>query len=194
VKFFSDVKERFWIKEKAAPYGGSLTLGQVWEGTDNQTRVGDQGIVLSVFAGPIIPIPLVPGGAGRRAPTPDEFQKELRNLYPGYTNNLNKKPLFSNWPGVPFIKTGYASPRTGEIFTIAQELNKPFLDRLFFAGEHTQMDFFGYMEGALRSGERAAEILMKQSCGLLKQPAPASSKPPVITTTAAPIRAKTAFE
>ena len=39
VKFFSDVKERFWIKKKAAPYGGSLTLGQVWEGTDNQTRV-----------------------------------------------------------------------------------------------------------------------------------------------------------
>ena len=25
VKFFSDVKERFWIKEKAAPYGGSLS-------------------------------------------------------------------------------------------------------------------------------------------------------------------------
>lgn len=39
VKFFSDVKERFWIKKGAAPYGGSLMLGQVWEGTDNQTRV-----------------------------------------------------------------------------------------------------------------------------------------------------------
>ena len=38
VKFFSDVTERFWIKQRAAPYGGSLTLGQVWEGTDNQTR------------------------------------------------------------------------------------------------------------------------------------------------------------
>lgn len=30
VKFFSDVKERFWIKENAAPYGGSLDIGQVW--------------------------------------------------------------------------------------------------------------------------------------------------------------------
>ena len=39
VKFFSDVQERFWIKKGAAPYVGSLNLGQVWEGTDNQTRV-----------------------------------------------------------------------------------------------------------------------------------------------------------
>ena len=53
VKYFSDVKERFWIKDKAAPIGGSLKIGQVWEGTDNQTRVGNQGIVLSVFAGPV---------------------------------------------------------------------------------------------------------------------------------------------
>jgi monoamine oxidase len=59
VKYFSDVGKRFWIKEKpvpsrnrgSAPYGGSLRIGQVWEGTDNQTRVGNQGIVLSVFAG-----------------------------------------------------------------------------------------------------------------------------------------------
>ncbi|MGH7496144.1 MAG: flavin monoamine oxidase family protein [bacterium] len=221
VKFFSDVKERFWINEKAAPSGGSLTLGQVWEGTDNQTRldpkVAKQGIVLSVFAGPIIPIPIVAGGASRRTPNQDEFNKGLRLLYPGYTRNLNK-PLFSNWPNVPFIKTGYASPRKGQIFTIGQALTKPFHDRLFFAGEHTQMNFFGYMEGALLSGERAAETLMLQSCDLLKESAPASPgpsvrtrsgwlpiqllgesapaspSPSVRTASAAPIRAKTAFE
>ena len=39
IKFFTDVKERFWIKRGAAPYGGSSTLGQIWEGTDNQTRI-----------------------------------------------------------------------------------------------------------------------------------------------------------
>jgi uncharacterized protein with NAD-binding domain and iron-sulfur cluster len=36
---------------------------------------------------------------------------------------------------------------------------------IFFAGEHTQMDHFGYMEGALRSGERAARQLMQHACG-----------------------------
>ncbi|WP_182880918.1 FAD-dependent oxidoreductase [Microbispora sp. H10949] len=30
------------------------------------------------------------------------------------------------------------------------------------AGEHTQMDHFGYMEGAIRSGEWAARLLLDQ--------------------------------
>jgi monoamine oxidase/subtilisin family serine protease len=207
VKFFTDVKERFWIKEKAAPYGGAVTLGQVWEGTDNQTRVGDQGVVLSVFAGPSLPAPLTPGGSGRRTPLPEEFKKDLRLLYPGYNRNFNKE-LFSNWHAVPFIRTGYASPRLGQIFNIGRKLNEPFRPlrgRLFFAGEHTDMAFFGYMEGALRSGDLAAKRVMEHWCGVLKEPAPkppapkpAPKKPepeePVFVTSAEPSRQPTAFE
>jgi monoamine oxidase len=116
VKYFSDLKQRFWIKERpspmrdrgSAPYGGSLRIGQVWEGTDNQTRVGNQGIVLSVFAGPVSP--------SRLAPTRDDFDKELRRLYRGYAGNLIKRrnnPHLSDWPNEPFIKTGYWSPLPG---------------------------------------------------------------------------------
>jgi monoamine oxidase len=177
VKFFTDVKSRFWIKRGLAPYGGSSTLGQVWEGTDNQTQIAlgkvsvpgrglvevKQGIVLSVFAGPILP--------GGRTPTPTDCVRELTNLYYDYLANRNKT-LFSDWPNEPFIKTGYASPRIGEIFKIAEKLNQPFHNLLFFAGEHTRMDFFGYMEGALRSGERAAKKLMFHLCKADVKPAP----------------------
>ena len=38
IKFFTDVKERFWIKRGAAPYGGSSTLGQIWEGNNTTKR------------------------------------------------------------------------------------------------------------------------------------------------------------
>jgi len=203
VKFFSDVKERFWIKQEAAPYGGSLTIGQVWEGTDNQTRIPkrEQGIVLSVFAGPIHP--------GPRVPTEKEFTDGLKELYPTYdltpiTGNVNKT-RFANWRIEPFIETGYWAPKKGEIFKVGELLSKPFYhDRLFFAGEHTQMDFFGYMEGALRSGERAAETLMLHSCGLLgksapkspsrpsQKPAPKSNPPPAARAT--PTRESAAFE
>jgi monoamine oxidase len=190
VKFFSDVKERFWIKKGAAPYGGSSEIGQVWEGTDNQTRVVlgkapnprggllemKQGIVLSVFAGPIL---------SGSVPAPAKIMEELTRLYPDYPSNLNKTH-FSDWPNEPFIHTGYASPRRGEIFNIGKKLNEPFHDLLFFAGEHTRMDFFGYMEGALRSGERAAKRLMQHSCGPER---PASASPQrVFTASAAPIR------
>jgi monoamine oxidase len=194
VKHFSDVKERFWIKERPedwgrdrglAPYGGSFKIGQVWEGTDNQTRVGNQGIVLSVFAGPVST--RRPG----RAPAREEFEPELSRLYRGYKGNLIKRkdnPLFANWPAEPFIKTGYWTPRPGDIWKVGEKLTKPYHDRLFFAGEHTQMDFFGYMEGALRSGERAAETAMLSACGL-KEPDSAS-----LVARAAPIRGKNAFQ
>ena len=169
VKFFSDVEKRFWITEKAAPYGGSSTLGQVWEGTDNQTWVlrRQQGIVLSVFAGPLLP--------GRRVPTEKELKDGLKILYPPYHSN---RTLFANWPIEPFIETGYVSPTKNQILTIGQKLSKPYYERLFFAGEHTQMDFFGYMEGALRSGERAAHTLMLKACGLVEKTAPKFPSPP----------------
>jgi monoamine oxidase len=184
VKFFSDVKERFWIKEGAAPYGGSLRLGQVWEGTDNQTRVGNQGIVLSVFAGPT---------SSGRVPKPDVMSDELTKLYPGYARNWIKV-LFSDWPNKPFIMTGYAAPGKGDIFTIGEKLSEPFHGRLFFAGEHTQMDFFGYMEGALRSGLRAAHQLVRQACGLLREPEPTSSGPQVRIAQSAAIQKRATFE
>jgi monoamine oxidase len=166
VKFFSKVTERFWIQKRTAPYGGSLKIGQVWEGTDNQTRVpqrhDQRGIVLSVFAGPLLP--------GPRVPTEQEFKDELPKLFDGYP--ADAKPLFANWPAEPFIETGYVNPKIGQLLDIGEKLSKPFHDRVFFAGEHTQMDFFGYMEGALRSGEHAAHTLMLKACGLLGAPTP----------------------
>lgn len=159
VKFFSRVRDRFWIREGLAPLGGSLDLGQVWEGTDNQTRVKGQDIVLSVFA-------------GARMPTEKDFKRELDRLYPavvgkpksGYLSNLLTPPLPVDWSRQPFIRTGYSSPRVGQLFTIGKELNEPYLGRLFFAGEHTQLDHFGYMEGAIRSGERVANLLVDLVC------------------------------
>lgn len=192
VKYFSDVKGRFWIKKKAAPSGGSLKIGQVWEGTDNQTRIPDpkrgvsyseQGTVLSVFAGPIITETSPTGKTIRRAPNEGEIEDGLKDLYPDRISNLKKKPLYSNWPGKPFIMTGYASPRKGEIFSIARFYSKPWNGWLFFAGEHTQMDFFGYMEGALRSGDRVARELVQQICNQQ-----------TVSARSAPTRAKKASE
>lgn len=149
-KFFSNVKGRFWIKPGVSPLGGSHKIGQVWEGTDNQTRVKGQDTVLSVFV-------------GARIPTEDEFRRGLAELYPDYPKNVTKTRLV-DWTRQPFIKAGYSAPGLGQIFTVGKELNEPFRGWLFFAGEHTQLDHFGYMEGALRSGYRAAHMLVAQVC------------------------------
>lgn len=159
VKCFSLVKGRFWIKDGYAPLGGSLEIGQVWEGTDNQTIGKGQDTVLSVFT-------------GSRTLSADKYKDGLAHLYPaipqrrdsGYLRNLRKPPMVVDWSRQPFIRTGYSAPQVGQVFTIGKELNEPFQGRLFFAGEHTQMDHFGYMEGAIRSGERAARLLIDHVC------------------------------
>jgi monoamine oxidase len=177
VKFFSGLRKRFWISEQATPSGGTMALGQIWEGTDNQTQAGAQGIVLSVFAGPVIPGKTK---GSSRPPTRSEMQLELKKLYSGYDLNLIPgKTIYQDWPAEPFIKSGYWTPRPdGEIFRVGPKLNTPFPpsppshDRLYFAGEHTYPSFFGYMEGALRSGIRAANMLMSRVCGLKVYPCP----------------------
>jgi monoamine oxidase/V8-like Glu-specific endopeptidase len=158
VKFFANVRSRFWIKNRAAPSGGSPALGQVWEGTDNQTQNGKQDSVLAVFA-------------GGRVMDPAIFEPELEKLYPGFKTQL-KRRLYANWPAERFIKTGCTAPRLGEIFTVSKALSEPFRDRLVFAGDHACTDLFGYMEGALASGERAAQLVLEQACGLREQRRP----------------------
>ena len=94
---------------------------------------------------------------------PDDLAKNL------YLANLRDSKLV-DWSKQSFIQTGYSSPRVGQVFTIGKELNEPFEGRLFFAGEHTQMDHFGYMEGAIRSGERAARMLLDHACLMFTEP------------------------
>ena len=160
IKCFSAVKKRFWLDEGAAPSGGTPTLGQIWEGTDNQTQTGNQGIVLSVFAGPLD----TDKDGKRRAPMKEKIGDELAALYRDYRAS-KPRLLYVDWPIEPFIETGYWSPKPDEIFTVGPNLTVPIEGRLFLAGEHTDVAYFGYMEGALRSGLRAADNAMLRSCG-----------------------------
>src|SRR5262249_31782971 len=67
---------------------------------------------------------------------------------------------YVDWPNVEWIKTGYACPKLGQVTTIGKSLSVPHLNRLYFAGEHTCMAYFGFMEGALQSGARAAKAVL----------------------------------
>jgi monoamine oxidase len=98
--------------------------------------------------------------------TERDFKNRLRDLYPGYDeSNSGKKTKLVSWPEEEFIKTGYSCPKVGHIFTITPGLQKPLNNgRLFLTGEHTQTDFFGFMEGALRSGRRVAEQVIAKVC------------------------------
>ena len=173
-KFFSNFKERFWILEPptpsgippvpgnldgTAPSGISSDLGMIWEGTDNQTQVGDSEVVLSAFSGG--PVAKLWGDV--------YCKRKMRELYRGYdaysSGKKGKKTQLVDWGTTKYIQTGYSSPQTGHMFKVAPELQKARGGgRMFLAGEHTQTDFYGFMEGALRSGRRAAVNVISTVC------------------------------
>ena len=51
----------------------------------------------------------------------------------------------------------------GQVTTVGQALAEPH-GRMFFAGEQSHVPFFGYMEGALQSGARAAREIIRLEC------------------------------
>jgi monoamine oxidase len=150
VKFLTSVRRRFWVQERLAPSATSDACGEMWEGTDNQMATDGQGLELTLFAG---------GDAARTALQQDDpaawYRQEISRMYPTYAENAADHQ-FVPWPRDPNIQGGYSCPLPGQVTRIGPFLNSMYARRMAFAGEHACMAFFGYMEGALESGLRAA--------------------------------------
>jgi monoamine oxidase len=153
-KFLAQTKKRFWMRDSLSPNGTDDQFGMVWEGTDNEDASrGDPE--LTVFAG---------GPAADSAQSssdPDQhFRAGLENLYKGFRFEVeNSTPV--NWTTEEWTMAGYSCPTVGQV-TCAAELLYKACGRLVWAGEHTCMAFFGYMEAALQSGMHAAQLIAEQ--------------------------------
>jgi len=155
IKYLCDVDGRFWLHKGLAPSATADGLGMIWEGTDNQNLPQGSGAEMSLFAGgPAAQTALQSQNVNRY------LQAGLDSIYPGFKSALVADQL-RNWPSEPWIGAGYSCPAKGQVMTVAQHLYDP-PGRLLFAGEHTCMAFFGYMEGALESGLHAALLIAQR--------------------------------
>jgi monoamine oxidase len=156
VKYLSPLDGRFWLAAGQAPYGMSDDVGMIWEGTDNQVLVGDQGVELSLFAGG----PSAEAALEAEDP-PRYFGPRLDAMLPGFQQHVAGPGTFIAWPREEWTQCGYSCPAMGEVTTAGPLLARMFADRVAFAGEHTVMAMFGYMEGALESGVIAARNIVR---------------------------------
>ena len=161
VKYLSQLKHRFWIGEGLAPSATSNQFGVTWEGTDNQIAPPGRNVALNLFAGgPVAQNALEELQRGGN-PAVDHFYSErIGAVYQNYASNLSDDPEFMAWPEDPWTRAGYSCPAPGEVTRAGPLLEKAFQKRMFFAGEHTCFAYFGYMEGALQSGKRAASAIL----------------------------------
>lgn len=80
------------------------------------------------------------------------FNKNAPNLARGIASYA--------WQRDEFSKGAYALYRPGQWFGVRPHLLKPHI-KVLFAGEHLSDDWQGFMEGAIETGEAAAENLIK---------------------------------
>ena len=80
-------------------------------------------------------------------------------LQTGFGDVRNKMLKHWNyyWGNHDYSKGAYALYGVGQWFTVAPVLKKPFM-HTYFAGEHVA-DWQGFMEGAINTGEEAAEMI-----------------------------------
>lgn len=115
------------------------------------TQLGADGEPLSfvaAFAGSPSAVAALEVASG-----PDVWLESLAALRPDLELDLDTV-LLSTWADDPWARGAY-SARSSRASVDDPELSRP-VGRLAFAGEHTAGRWHGLMEGALRSGQRAA--------------------------------------
>jgi monoamine oxidase len=130
-------------------FGTNLDVGAVWDGSEHQP--GPTGILVS----------LAGGGASAAAqrllgtPALEGFSRQLRWL--GGTAR-DRQVIASDsivWEDDPWSAGGYAVFTPGFDPAWRRSLAAP-AGRILFAGEHTSLEWQGYINGAIVSGQRAA--------------------------------------
>ncbi len=144
---------RFWVRAgRPRAFGSDLPTGAVWDG--NEQQPGRPGILSLVAGGSasneIVAILNAEGTTG--------VIDRLRWL--GRPARLLASHVV-RWNDDPWVRGGYAyfdpefEPRGRDLLALPA-------GRVHFAGEHTSVRWQGYMNGAVESGQRAADEVLLQ--------------------------------
>jgi monoamine oxidase len=124
-----------------------------WEVT--RAQPGTSGILVDYTGGDIG----ASFGTGTPVARAQTFTSQLEPLMPGISSKFNGKAFVDYWQGNPYTKGSYSYWKVGQYTTFAGVEGER-SGNCHFAGEHTSIDFQGYLNGAIDSGYRAAgEIL-----------------------------------
>lgn len=133
-KLFTILPSRVWYGKNCSPNNLDTTLGETWESSENQ--VIDQ-VFFTLFT--------------------DQLKEEniIEKLF-GDTNKYDK--ILIDWEKEKYIEMGYSYVGLGDTSLLKKYSS---VGKVSFTGEHTDPVFYGYMEGALRSGVDVALKILK---------------------------------
>ncbi len=152
VKIHLQYQRRFW--RDAALSGTTMTdlpLGRTWEASDGQA--GEMGI-LTAYTGDLTTESPDLTGDSRLV---QSIVAQLEEIYPGTQQHLVTATV-CRWHHLPQIGGAFTCYAPGQLSAFWHSLRQPH-GQIYFAGEHTDI-YWGYMEGAIRSGQRVAQQII----------------------------------
>lgn len=88
-----------------------------------------------------------------------QFLQQLEPVLPGISSRWNGKTALDYWTGYRWTRGSYSYWKVGQ-YTRFSGAERERSGNCHFAGEHTSVDFQGYLNGAVETGERAASEIL----------------------------------
>jgi monoamine oxidase len=140
----------------ATPAGSFYTdrAQLIWE--TSRAQEGERGILTNFLQ-----------GQHDRAAALANMRAGLGAMSPDSADALDEtKVAFMVWARQPFALGSYSTIRVGQYTTLLEHTATPSADgRILFAGEHTSVDFMGFMNGAVESGQRVVAEFARIAVG-----------------------------
>ncbi len=154
-------KRRFWQEQGFSGYTiTDLSLGRTWEASDQQP--GNTGILTVYTTSNADVASVTVSGATDNGITDDatlikSVVAQVEEIYPGSQAEFETASVF-RWDNLPHIGGAFTCYGPGQLSAFWAALRQPH-GQIYFAGEHTDI-YWGYMEGAIRSGQRVAQQII----------------------------------
>jgi len=161
-RIYLQTKERFWLKRGLSGWAVTdLPIQWVWDMTPRRPKLwarerrtprgkGPRGLLQSMTC----------GAEARRLDALSESERlrfaldQIETIHPGLRDHF-ERAASKSWDEDPWARGAYACARPGQMTTLLPHVARP-EGRVHFAGEHASA-WFGWQEGALESGYRAAQ-------------------------------------
>jgi monoamine oxidase len=98
-------------------------------------------------------------GSGTPASRAQQFLGQIEPVLPGITPRWNGRATVDYWAANPLTKGSYSYWKVGQ-YTKFAGAEREAVGTCHFAGEHTSVDNQGYLEGAVETGQRAADEIL----------------------------------
>ena len=163
-KIHLELTRKTWpaLGYSGATYGEWDKLACAWDDTVQLGPDASPALYLAFPGGKVGKTGLT-GEAHGSAPAADASWalSQIEHVFPGTTAAYTGRAYEDHWALDPWVHGAYSYYKVGQASTYGELARKP-EGRFLFCGEHTSIENIGFLDGAVETGEHAAQRLIKR--------------------------------